>query len=77
MKTKTPAPCSCGKPRQKPWHLACTECWNLVPGPLQQEVFRLYKTERGSTFHISKVRECHEAIRRNRPLAADFLASQK
>jgi hypothetical protein len=66
MKNK-PAPCSCGQPRRKPWHLACAQCWALVPAPLQAKVFDLYQTARGSGDHISAVRECHEVIRANRP----------
>lgn len=68
MSTPTPAPklCSCGQPRQKPWHLACLSCWQLVPWALQDKVYRLYKQEQGSEAHLSAVRECHEAIRRGR-----------
>jgi hypothetical protein len=77
MKRSTPAPCSCGKARRKPWHLACADCWALVPAPLQAKVFNLYRTARGSGEHIAAIRECHEAIRRYRPLAADFLNAQQ
>lgn len=77
MAAKKPAPCSCGKPRSKPWHLACPDCWALVPAPLQKKVFDLFETERGSTFHIAAIRECHEAIRKYRPMAKDFLTAQQ
>lgn len=60
-------PCSCGKQRDKDWHLACPECWALIPVPLQNEVFRLFKNERGSDKHVAAVRRCYEVIhdRRN------------
>jgi hypothetical protein len=48
----------------------------LVPVPLQKEVFRLFKHERGSALHIEAVRLCHETIRRNRTLQTDFLNAQ-
>lgn len=60
------APCSCGKPRSKPWHLACGDCWALVPAPLQTKVFTLFRTARGSDEHLAAVRECFAKIRDGR-----------
>lgn len=59
-------PCSCGKPRSKPWHLVCEECWALVPLPLQELVYRLFRTQQGSDDHVAAVRRCFEAIRAGR-----------
>lgn len=65
MKTKI-RPCSCGNPREKDWHLACPECWSLIPKPLQDDVYRLYKSAQGSPDHIAAVRRCYDAIRERR-----------
>lgn len=56
-------PCSCGKPRAKSWHLACPDCWSLIPQPLQELVYRLFREAQGSDDHIAAVRRCYEAIR--------------
>lgn len=56
-------PCSCGKPRAKAWHLACADCWALIPRSLQELVYRLYQTDCGSDEHVAAVRRCYEAIR--------------
>ena len=58
--------CSCGKPRTKAWHLACADCWALIPKPLQDDVYRLFKAEQGSDDHIAAVRRCYEAIHAGR-----------
>lgn len=60
--TKQIKPCSCGKSRTKDWHLACPDCWSLISKRLQDEVFHLFKTERGSLRHVACVRRCYEAI---------------
>lgn len=59
-------PCSCGKPRDKHWHLACPDCWALIPTALQDEVWDEVKVRPGSPEHRSAVRRCYEAIRRGR-----------
>jgi hypothetical protein len=55
--------CSCGQPKAKHWHLACPACWALIPKPLQDEVYHLFKTQQGSDDHVACVRRCYEAIR--------------
>jgi hypothetical protein len=67
-------PCSCGKPRTKSFHLACPECWALVPQALQTKVYRLFKREPGSDAHRAAVRDCYEHIRRGRELTAGAAA---
>jgi hypothetical protein len=68
--TKQIKPCSCGKPRTKDWHLACPDCWSIIPTSQQNEVFWLFKTERGSNRHIAAVRRCYEVIRASREQSA-------
>lgn len=58
--------CSCGQPKAKHWHLACPACWALIPKPLQDEVYHLFKAQQGSDDHVACVRRCYEAIREGR-----------
>lgn len=57
--------CGCGRTK-KNWRLACDQCWALVPWALQQRVYHLYRTARGSEEHFEAVRECFEKIRAGR-----------
>jgi len=43
-------------PKEKSWHLVCPACWQTVPIADREEVYRLYKTERGSERHVLKCR---------------------
>jgi hypothetical protein len=52
----------CQEPKEKPWHLVCPYCWVKVPLPDQADVYRLYKTARGSTKHRMKCREVVYAL---------------
>lgn len=50
------------QPKDKPWHLVCAGCWAKVPLADRDEVYRLYKTARGSTKHRLKCREVVRAL---------------
>lgn len=62
--------CSCGNSKIKHWHLACVDCWNLVPTDLQFRVYNLYKHACGSTEHHEAVAECYRVIHAKRKEAA-------
>lgn len=51
----------CGA-EKKSWQLACLDHWRQVPKPLQDEVWRLYKSEQGSGRHLAAVAECRKSI---------------
>jgi hypothetical protein len=63
-----PAPpvCSCGRVKDREWHLACGVCWSLVPPPLQAKVYYLYQTKNGTPAHTAAVRECFTIIHAKR-----------
>jgi hypothetical protein len=62
--------CSCGNTKRKHWHLACAQCWNLVPTDLQERVYHLFKTRKGSEEHMQAIRECYQQIHTKRRAAA-------
>lgn len=57
--------CSCGRPKNS-FHLACPDCWALVPRDLQHRVYDLYRKARGSPEHVEAVREAFHAIHQGR-----------
>ncbi|MBI5768729.1 MAG: hypothetical protein HZA93_13105 [Verrucomicrobia bacterium] len=52
----------CSAPKDQRWHLVCATCWAKVPFADQQEVYRLYKEQRGSTAHTLKCRTVVRAL---------------
>lgn len=64
--TNEPRPCSCGKPRAKHYHIACPECWALVPRDLQTRVSTLYRQRPRTVEHLTAVRLCYAAIHKAR-----------
>lgn len=65
-----PNNCTCGRRKAQNWHLACPQCWALVPVPLQTKVYHFYKTARGGDEHVAAVRDCYAAIHAARPQRA-------
>ena len=61
-----PITCSCGNKKAKSFHLACTQCWALVPKPLQDKLWHFYRTARGSGDHHGAMRECLLTIQKAR-----------
>lgn len=54
-------PCQvCTTGKDKLWHLVCSVCWATVPAADQEELYALYKNERGSERHLLK---CHSVLR--------------
>jgi hypothetical protein len=56
--TKTCPVNRCNQQLKAAWNLVCLYHWKLLPSPLQDEVWRLFKAERGSGAHLRCVAEC-------------------
>lgn len=39
--------CICGNMRSKGWHLACDECWALLPEDLKEELWKQWSANGG------------------------------
>lgn len=48
----------CDEQLEKSWNLCCKSHWFALPKPLRDEVWRLYKAERGSSTHLDAIAEC-------------------
>jgi hypothetical protein len=48
--------------KKKPWQLACSFHWGMLPDNLKKEVWRLYQEEPGSARHLASVQECLDFI---------------
>jgi hypothetical protein len=48
----------CSEQLDKPWNLCCKTHWFSLPKPLRDEVWRLFKAERGSGAHLRCIGEC-------------------
>jgi hypothetical protein len=55
--SKCPIP-GCQNKIVKEWHLLCPECWDLVPGKLQRDIYMAYKGLPGSGHHRKLICEC-------------------
>lgn len=48
----------CEQPLEKSWNLTCKGHWFDLPKPLRDEVWRLFRAERGSGAHLRAIAEC-------------------
>ena len=48
----------CSNLLDRSWNLVCKGHWFDIPKPLRDEVWRLFKNERGSDAHMAAVAEC-------------------
>lgn len=47
---------------KKAWQLVCLDHWQQLPKVLQDEVWRQYKSAKGSAAHLAAINECYRFL---------------